>query len=515
MKQKAFITLLLLASFVLSAVAVFGQADIGRQTTAVTYPLDELVNLQFRGTTRFPRMKGEAKIKRTPRTGTQIELSVSKMPRPFELGAGYATYVLWAISPDGTINNLGEIKRRGTFEFDSKITVTTPLQTFALIITAEPHFLVRRPSRAVMMENASPTAQSGRILSTAAVVSYLGNSSDYFSDARTPQIAETDYAKTPSALLQAKQAVALARYAGAQTFAPNELQEAETLLQNAERAWDAKRSEEEVDLMARRAIVAAVRAEDRAIEGKMARENRNRETERNLEIRELERQAEDAERRINEIRAELNEEVRRREFAERDAQNYQSQIKDLREENARLREELNRAKAEAEKAKLELARIEGERNAAARQQEQNERLNRLQANQTVLMQSLRTFGTVSKTERGIVLTIAENWWTGARQATFSAAANPKLDSLGQLLANTADYKFVIESHTDNSGTPEELQMLTQERAELFMERMLSAGVQQDKISARGFGASLPLVPNTTNINRAKNRRIQVILIPNI
>jgi hypothetical protein len=95
-------------------------------------------------------MKGEGRIKRTSKNGTEIEVTVSKMPRPFELGAGYATYVLWAISPDGQVDNLGEIKRRGTFEFDSKISVTTPLQTFALIITAEPHFLVRRPSQAIM-----------------------------------------------------------------------------------------------------------------------------------------------------------------------------------------------------------------------------------------------------------------------------------------------------------------------------------------------------------------------------
>ena len=94
-------------------------------------------------------MKGEGKIKRTNKNGTEIELSISKMPRPFELGAGYATYILWAISPDGQVDNLGEIKRRGFFEFDSKISVTTPLQTFALIVTAEPHFLVRRPSQAI------------------------------------------------------------------------------------------------------------------------------------------------------------------------------------------------------------------------------------------------------------------------------------------------------------------------------------------------------------------------------
>ncbi|MBA2494346.1 MAG: hypothetical protein H0V31_06585, partial [Acidobacteria bacterium] len=200
----------------LLSVTIFAQVDVPRQTTAVTYPVDETVYLQFRGTTRFPRMKGEAKIQRTKKNGTEVELSVSKMPRPFELGAGYATYVLWAISPDGQVDNLGEIKRRGFFDFDSKISVTTPLQTFALIITAEPHFLVRRPSRAVMLENLNPYAKSGRTLATTTAIQYFGNSSDYFSDARTPEIAEIDYSKTPSTILQAKQALALAKYAGAQ-----------------------------------------------------------------------------------------------------------------------------------------------------------------------------------------------------------------------------------------------------------------------------------------------------------
>ncbi len=178
-----------------------GQVDVARKTTAVTYPLDQVVMVQFRGTTRFPRMKGEARVRRTGRNGTQVELKVSNMPRPFELGAGYATYVLWAISPDGQADNMGEIKRRGFFEFDSKITVTTPLQTFALIVTAEPHFLVRRPSQAIMLENLNPYTLNGKAVSTTTAIQYFGNSSDYFRDPRTPEIAETDYAKTPSAIL--------------------------------------------------------------------------------------------------------------------------------------------------------------------------------------------------------------------------------------------------------------------------------------------------------------------------
>ncbi|CAN5435569.1 hypothetical protein BH10ACI1_BH10ACI1_26060 [soil metagenome] len=515
MKTKTFKIFPVLALLFLSAVSAFAQTDIGRQTIAVTYPLDDLVSMQFRGTTRFPRMKGEAKVRRTSKNGTEIELSVSKMPRPFELGAGYATYVLWAISPDGQIDNLGEIKRRGFFEFDSKISVTTPLQTFALIITAEPHFLVRRPSRAVMLENVSPYAQSGKVLATTVVVSYLGNSSDYFSDARTPQIAELDYSKTPSTLLQAKQAVALAKFAGAQTYATQELQEAETYLQNAERAWEAKRPDEEIDIAARKAISAAVKAEDTALARKEARNVRDKETERNAEIRELERKAVQADSKVNEIKNELNEEIRRRELAERDALNYSNQVKDLRDENAKLREELNKAKAESEDAKVKLARIEGEQNAALKQQEQNERANRLQTSQVVLMQSLKRFGTVAKTERGIVLTMAENWWSGTRLSLFAATAEPKITSLSEVLANNTDYKIIIESHTDNKGTPDELQFLTQERANLLMERLIAAGVTQDRIEAKGFGATLPVAPNTTNANRAKNRRVQVILVPNI
>jgi hypothetical protein len=97
---------------VLFSLNIFAQTDVPRQTTAATYPVNEDARVLFRGTTRFPRMNGSAKIKRTSKNGTQIEIAVGRMPRPFELGAGYATYVLWAISPEGQADNLGEIKRR-------------------------------------------------------------------------------------------------------------------------------------------------------------------------------------------------------------------------------------------------------------------------------------------------------------------------------------------------------------------------------------------------------------------
>jgi outer membrane protein OmpA-like peptidoglycan-associated protein len=516
---KLIIILTLLSIF---SVLTFAQADVPRQTTAATYPLNEGTTLKFKGTTRFPRMNGSAKIKRTSKNGTQIQLAVNKMPRPFELGAGYATYVLWAISPEGQVDNLGEIKRRGFWEFDSTINVTTPLQSFALIVTAEPHFLVKRPSRAIMLENLNPVTNDGISLQTTKAIQYFGNSSDYFNDANTPEIAETDYSKTPPAILQAKQAVALARYAGAQRDAGQELEAAESLLKNAEDSWKAGRADDEIDILARQAISTAVKAEDTASVRRAAREQRNEKSRQDAELQKSEDKFADAMQQIENLKFELSRETRNRELIERDAQNYNKQVKDLQEENARLRTELEKAKQETYEAKLQIAKTEGEKAAAekVRQEEENARLEqekqaRFQANMPILMQSLKSFGAVRQSERGIVLTLPENYWTGTRVSSFTPTSEPKLSSLANLLAGNADYKFVVESHTDDKGTAEDLQLLTQERAQAVADKLMSVGVEQTRIEVKGFGAAMPIAPNTTNVNRGKNRRVELILVPNL
>ncbi|HEY2847664.1 MAG TPA: hypothetical protein VGI80_07585, partial [Pyrinomonadaceae bacterium] len=321
------------ALFVLVAalgVSAFAQADVPRKTTAITYPLGDTVDVQFRGTTRFPRMKGTASVERTTRKGTLIKLHVENMPRPFELGPGYATYVVWAISPDGQADNLGEIKRSGTFFVDSKIEVTTPLQTFSIIITAEPHFLVGRPSQQIMLENiGASTARNGKPVQTVAAVQYFGNSSDYFHDPRTPEIAEVDYTRTPPSILEANQAIALARFAGADRDAPDELNQAVVLSQNAKNAWEAGRDSDTVDIAARGAISAAVKAETLAKERGVARDKRNEKLRTDNDIRAAEDKTASAVQQIEDLKADLAREQRERELAQRDVANLTSQNKDL------------------------------------------------------------------------------------------------------------------------------------------------------------------------------------------
>src|SRR5256886_10608283 len=350
MKQSFKAFAVLFALIVLAATAL-AQNDARRTTVAITYPLNQTIEVAFHGTTRLPRLKGTAKVRRQGRRGTRVELNVDNLPRAYELGSVYTTFVLWAISPDGHVDNLGEIKRSGSGLIDSKIDVTTPLQTFALLVTDEPHFLVHAPSRMVVMENLAPDKIRDAQLETAKI-QYIGNTSDYFRDSRVPPIAETDFREFPVALLGARQAINLARYAGAERDAPNELRTAEADLQQAESAQRMHQPDREIDILARQAISSGAKAEDMALVRKSSRERREELERRDAAVRTAERSVDSANQEITRLQSELNNERHARELAERDAVNSTEQLRDARTEIARLRDEIQTVRADAEDAKV-------------------------------------------------------------------------------------------------------------------------------------------------------------------
>lgn len=513
----SFLQIILLGVLVFTfSVSSFAQAagDSGRQTVAITYPLDQTVKVFFRGTTRFPRMKGEAKITRQGRRGTRVELSIEDMPRAYELGGIYTTYILWAITPEGRVDNLGEIKRSGSVIVDSKIDATTPLQTFALIVTAEPHFLVRNPSRLVLLENLPPRNPNGAEVETV-TVQYLGNTSDYFSDRNVPQIAESDFLKTPVSLLGARQALNLARYTGAEREAPDEYSKATDLLNQAEQAYRLKQPVAEIDILARNATSAGVKAEEIAAERIAAKKRRDEIARRDAAVRKAEENAEDARKEIDDLKVELQREQRARELAERDASNYSQQNTDLRAENARLRQELQNARSESDSAKIKLARIEGERSVEQAQRAAEQKAAQLRAQAVVLKQNLAAYGTVKDGDNAIVLTLPETLWTAPRVSSLKAASMSKLDALGALLANNPDYSVTIDSHTDAVGDPNTLLQLTQERAQAIADRLIALGVDPSRIKATGMGSTVPIASNAKASTRVKNRRTEITLVLNV
>jgi outer membrane protein OmpA-like peptidoglycan-associated protein len=500
----------LLAALVMAAllsVSIQAQSDVPRKTVAVTYPLGDEINVQFRGTTRFPRLRGSASVKRMNKSGTKVELSLDNMPRPYELGAAYTTFVVWAVTPEGRVDNLAEIKRRTGTIFDTRIVATTPLQTFALIVTAEPHYLVKEPSTAVILENVSPVGNVASVVN----VQYFGNSSDYFRDPRVPEIAETDYVRTPVSLLGARQAVNLAKYAGAERDATVEFEYAQKSLAQAETAWRGNGEEDQVDILSRQAIAAGARAEETAAVRKEAREKRNEAQRRDAEVRKAEDKADSAGKQMEDLRSELDRERRARELSERDAGNYSKVITDLRSENQRLRDELSKLRGESEDAKIRLARMEGERQAVEAQRQTEERLQRIRDAQPILKQSLKQFGVVRDNGRGIVVTLAENMFSNPREITLAATSETKLQQLAQLLSNNPDYRIIVEAHTDDKGNADELKTLTEERAKMIAEKLAAFGIPQTRFETRGAGGTFPLIPNTTIANRAKNRRVEITL----
>lgn len=504
------LALFIIALVLLTFSTVLAQSDVPRQTIAVTYPLDQTVTVKFRGTTRLPRLNGEAKVRRAGRRGTRVELSLENLPRANELGSVYTTYVLWAISPEGRVDNLGELKRSGSFIVNSKLDVTTPLQTFALILTAEPHFLVRGPSRMVVLENLPPRNPGDAEIATANV-QYLGNTSDYFNDPRIPEVADTDYRKTPVSLLGARQAINLARYAGAEREAQTELRDAQAQLEVAENAWRLKQDEAEVDAAARRAISLGVKAEEAAETRRAARTRRDEIARRDAAVREAEENSATAAKQIEDLRDALTKEERARELAERDAANYNQQLRDLRTEVARLRDELQAVRSEGEDAKVKLARIEGEKAAEEARRASEQRAAQQRASASELKQTLARYGTVKETSRGLVLVLPETFWANARRSELSAAATAKLEPLAALLANNPDYQIVIESYTDNGGDEATLQQLTEDRARALADRLISSGIDGTRIQASGMGTSNPVAPNT-KAGRPRNRRTEITLV---
>jgi outer membrane protein OmpA-like peptidoglycan-associated protein len=312
-------------------------------------------------------------------------------------------------------------------------------------------------------------------------------------------------------LLGARQAINLARYAGATRDAAEELREAQDALSQAENAWRLRQPEAEIDAASRRAISLGVRAEEVAETKKAARQRREEIARRDEAVRNAEENAATATQQIADLRAALEREQRARELAERDAVNATQQLRDLRTEVARLRDELQTVRAEGEDAQVKLARIEGERAAEEARRANEQRAEQQRANASTLRQTLSRYGTVRETARGLVLVLPESLWTGARASDLSAASAAKLEPLAALLANNPDYQIVIEAYTDNRGDEAGLQQLTQDRARVLAERFISAGVDGTRIQANGMGASNPVAPNSKPTTRARNRRTEITL----
>src|SRR5580698_6495190 len=208
-------------------------------------------HIDFRGTALMPEARGEASV--TANTGaTRISLKFDHLSNPAQFGPEYLTYVLWAITPEGRAERLGEVTLKDPNSTTAGLYATTDLQSYGMIVTAEPYFSVSEPSDVVVMENFLRKDTSGTLETVEAKYELLKRG-EYTMNIQGNALAPiaTDL-RVPLQLREARLALAIAKAQGADRYAPDVMQKIAVNMTNAE-AYYTSRNEKELNTNAREA----------------------------------------------------------------------------------------------------------------------------------------------------------------------------------------------------------------------------------------------------------------------
>ena len=237
-----------------AATPIYRVSVVARTTKAINYNhRSGSTKIDFRGTLLMPEARGEATVE--SRQGViGIDAHMEKLAPADKFGPEYLTYVMWAITPEGRATNVGEILLDGD---KTKLDATTQLQAFALIVTAEPYFAVTQPSDVVVMENIVRQDTVGTIEQVDAKYELLqrGQYTLNVDPSDVKPLPRT--AKAPLELYEARNAVQIARWTGAERYATDTYQKAVEGLQNAEGYLTKRASAKNIDTVAREAVQMA------------------------------------------------------------------------------------------------------------------------------------------------------------------------------------------------------------------------------------------------------------------
>lgn len=478
--------------------------------------------IDFQGTDLLPLARGEAKVE-SKQGYMEIKVKFNNLQPASRYGAEYLTYVLWAITPEGRTSNLGEILLDKT---KSKLNVTTELQVFGLAVTAEPYFAVTKPSDLVVMENVVRKDTKGRIEEIEAKYELLQRGE--YERLANPLALKGD-PKVPLELYEARNAVQIARAAGADRYASDTFSKAQNSLQQAEAYQARKAGRKPVTMMARQAVQTA--EDSRAIAVQRQEEEYIATERRAGEEREALAQAKtENEARLRaqaETDRSLESDRRARAEAERNAAQAESAVIRLEAEaaGAAARAEASRvereneaaraaARATAEQAARTAAQAETERKLLAAQEADRLRLKAEAERVELRAQLMRQFNQVLETQdtaRGLIVNMSDVVFDTA-QHTLRPEARERLAKVAGILLGHPGLKLEVEGHTDNVGGEAYNQNLSERRAATVRDYLIQQGISSMHLSpARGFGKSRPAATNDTSAGRQQNRRVELIV----
>ena len=478
-------------------------SGVSRTAKAITYRRGGVAKVSLRGTNLMPAGTGEAQVENKGNR-VEIEVKFEGMEPATKFGFEYLTYVLWAVSPQGRAVNLGEVQAKNG---SAQVKAITDMQTFGMVVTAEPYFAVSQPGDEVALENAGDAGES-----IGATYELVPRSAYSSSNTKIENAIFGIDRKTPAELFEARNAVRIAKNANAEKYAASAIAKADQQLQQAEDAYAHKRDSKTVSSLARDAVQTAEEARVISVKQK-AEEDAQAQAEadkRAAEERTAKARA-DAEEQAN-LRQQAEQARLQAEAAKADAERMKEEAMKAAADAAQAKEDADRARqaavadqqaalaqkqaaeGEAEKARQAAAKAEGEK-ADMRAQ---------------LLAQLNSILQTNDSARGLIVNMSDVLFdTGS--FTLKPGAREKLAKVSGILLAHPGLTMQIEGHTDSVGGDAFNVHLSEQRANSVRDFLGEQGVSLSSVTAQGFGKAEPVATNDTAEGRQRNRRVEIVV----
>ena len=447
---------------------------VSRTVQAVNYRhRGGATKLNFAGTDLMPAANGEAKVE-SKKGYIEIEVEFGKLERPTTFGNEYLTYVMWAISPEGRAINLGEVLVGDNDR--SKLDVTTDLQAFALIVTAEPYYAVRQPSNVVVLENVVRDDTKGTTEPMNAKYDLLERGGYIPTGYKFDPVVLN--ARLPLEFFEARNALRIARSFGAEQYASSSYQHAVSLMDQADGYATSKHIDrKQMIAVSREAVQTAEDAREIAVKRLIAQHQSN-------ELQASAQAADDA--------------TRQKELAQADAAKAKS---DMELSQANSASQVAAAQADTEQARLAAAQAQQQLQAAESDKA---------AMRTRLSLQLNAILQTRDTARGLIVSMSDVLFDTGKY-TLKPGAREKLSKVAGILIAYPGLNIAVGGYTDNVGTDQLNQGLSEQRAGAVRDYLVQQGVSTNFVTAQGFGNTLPVASNQNSAGRQENRRVELVV----
>jgi outer membrane protein OmpA-like peptidoglycan-associated protein len=471
-----------------------------RSVRAVNYHNRQgTTHIDFRGTALMPEARGEASV--TANTGaTRISLKFEHLSNPAQFGPEYLTYVLWAITPEGRAERLGEVTLKSADDKNAGLYATTDLQSYGMIVTAEPYFSVSQPSDVVVMENFLRKDTSGTLEIIDAKYELLKRG-QYTMNINSGALAPiTSDLRVPLQLREAREAIAIARAQGADHYAPDVMAKAAVNMENANGYYQS-RNEKELDTVAREATQQAEDARRISIV-------KEREAAEQAAKDAAARREDEARNRAAAADAEAAQQASLRAQADSDRAAAERAKNEALIATAQARSAQQDAEAARQAALAEQQRLAGQTAAAqdARLQAEKD----AQALRDRLRDQLSVILETRDTARGLIVSLSDVLFD-FNQASLKPGAKEKLAKVSGILLAYPSLHMNVEGHTDSVGSDDYNLKLSQRRADAVRDYLTSNGISSSSVQSIGLGKADPVASNDNAAGRQQNRRVEMVV----